>query len=108
MAIVLQAIEHVWHAGRIIPPGDVFSAEDSFAKKLINGGSAKVNNSVETQKASGDPYAELRKTFLKLSERELRELASKNNVELTSKDTTKGKITQKLIDAGVTIDETNV
>ena len=42
MAIVLEAITHVWYAGRMIEPGGVFSANDEFGKKLIGGGSAKV------------------------------------------------------------------
>ena len=108
MAIVLKAIEHVWHAGRILTPGEVFSADESFAKKLIEGGSAKVNNSVETQNKPNDSHEILREKLLLLTEKELRDLAEKQNVELTSKDTTKGKIAQKLIDAEVILDETDI
>lgn len=46
MAIILEAVTHVWLAGRMIPPGEVFSAADVFATRLIEGGSAKVANSV--------------------------------------------------------------
>jgi len=46
MAIILESITHVWFAGRMIEPGEVFSADDVFAKRLIEGGSAKVANSV--------------------------------------------------------------
>lgn len=46
MAIVLEAVTHVWFAGRMIEPGEVFSADDAFGKKLIQGESAKVANAV--------------------------------------------------------------
>lgn len=105
MAIVLEAITHVWFAGMMIEPGEVFSADDTFAKKLIKGKSAKVHKAVENNQVPGDPHAELRKSFMELSEKELRDLATEKNVEITSKDTTKGKITQKLIEAGVVLDE---
>jgi len=48
MAIILETITHVWFAGRMIPPGEVFSADDVFATKLIEGGSAKVTSSIES------------------------------------------------------------
>ena len=47
MAIILESITHVWFAGRMIPPGEVFSADEAFGKKLIVGGSAKVANAVD-------------------------------------------------------------
>lgn len=47
MAIVLEAITHVWFAGRMIEPGEVFSADDVFAEKLIKGKSAKVAKSLK-------------------------------------------------------------
>jgi len=46
MAIVLKAVTHVWFAGRMIPPGDIFSADDDFGKKLIEGGSAIVADAI--------------------------------------------------------------
>lgn len=46
MAVILESITHVWFAGRMIPPGEVFSADDVFAQRLIEGKSAKVANSV--------------------------------------------------------------
>jgi len=49
MAIILETITHVWFAGRMIPPGEMFSADDEFATKLIEGGSAKVANSVPSK-----------------------------------------------------------
>lgn len=55
MAIVLEAITHVWFAGRMIPPGEVFSADDSFGKKLIVGGSAKVANAVDSKDEAPRP-----------------------------------------------------
>ncbi|MNH43719.1 hypothetical protein D3C79_1056960 [compost metagenome] len=39
----------MWFAGRMIPPGEVFSADDAFATKLIEGGSAKVANAVDSK-----------------------------------------------------------
>ena len=48
MAIILEAVTHVWFAGRMIPPGEVFSADDAFGTKLIAGGSAKVVNAVDS------------------------------------------------------------
>lgn len=47
MAIILEAITHVWHHGRMLEPGEIFSAEETFAKKLIEGNSAKVKDSIE-------------------------------------------------------------
>ncbi|AVK84042.1 hypothetical protein C3943_10890 [Lysinibacillus sp. B2A1] len=49
MAVILESITHVWFAGRMIPPGEFFSADDAFATKLIEGGSAKVANAVESK-----------------------------------------------------------
>ncbi|MGG2114006.1 hypothetical protein ABFY60_26855 [Lysinibacillus pakistanensis] len=49
MAVILESITYVWFAGRMIPPGEVFSADDAFATKLIEGGSAKVANAVESK-----------------------------------------------------------
>ncbi len=46
MAIVLKAVTHVWFAGRMIPPGDIFSSDDDFGKKLIEGGSAIVADAI--------------------------------------------------------------
>lgn len=104
MAIVLEAITHVWFAGRMIEPGEVFSADDTFAKKLIKGKSAKVYKSV-VQTVPLDSQAELKKAFMKLTLDDLKALAETKNVELASEDNTKAEITQKLIDAGVVLDE---
>ncbi|WP_320938710.1 hypothetical protein [Lysinibacillus capsici] len=49
MAIILESITHVWFAGRMISPGEVFSADDAFATKLIEGCSAKVANAVDSK-----------------------------------------------------------
>ncbi|WP_036217056.1 hypothetical protein [Lysinibacillus sphaericus] len=46
MAIVLKAVTHVWFAGRMIPPGEIFSADGDFGKKLIEGGSATVADAI--------------------------------------------------------------
>lgn len=101
MAIILEAITHVWIGGRLISPGEVFSADDKFAKKLIIGKSAKVHNAVDQPKLDVD---ELKKTFMALKLDELKELAEKNEVELSPEDNTKAEITERLIEAGVTIE----
>lgn len=46
MAIVLKAVTHVWFAGRMIPPEEIFSADGDFGKKLIEGGSATVVDAI--------------------------------------------------------------
>lgn len=51
MAVVLEAITHVGYGGRIIAPGEVFSADDDYAEKLIKGKSAKVAKSLEKEVA---------------------------------------------------------
>lgn len=107
MAIVLEAITHVWFAGRMIPPGEKFSADDDFGRKLIEGASAKVHKAV-TQQSAPDPHAELTKAFMALKLDDLRALAEENNVELSVEDNTKAEISRKLIDAGVKPDEANI
>lgn len=47
MGIILEAITHVGYGGRIIEPGETFSADEKYAEKLIKGKSAKVANSIE-------------------------------------------------------------
>lgn len=107
MAIVLEAITHVSFAGRIIKPGEVFSADNEYGGKLIKGGSAKVIKSVAKtpDKSTPDPNEVLTKTFMALKLEELKGLAIQNNVELLPEDDTKAEITVKLIAAGVTLDE---
>lgn len=111
MAIILEAITHVSHGGRILEPGEFFSVNDELGKKLIKGRSAKVykslNNTADKPKSSppGDPNEELTKAFMAMKLDELEALAAKKKVELSPDDTTKGKITQKLIEAGVILDE---
>ena len=107
MAIVLEAITHVWFAGRMIPPGEVFSADDTFGRKLIIGGSAKVHKAV-IQPPAPDPREELIKAFLGLKLDELKALAEENNVELPAGVKMKAEIAQKLIEAGVKLDEANI
>lgn len=60
MAIVLEAITHVWLAGRMIPPGDVFSVDEAYGKKLIQGVSAKVANAIDSKEEQ--PKSRRRKT----------------------------------------------
>lgn len=43
MAVILEAITHIWHHGRMVEPGEFFSADETFAKKLIEGNSAKIS-----------------------------------------------------------------
>lgn len=106
MAIVLEAITHVSFAGRIIKPGEIFSADDDYGKKLIKGSSAKVFKSVaKLPDKPADPNEELTKAFMALKLDQLKDLATQNNVELLPEDNTKAEITAKLIAAGVTLDE---
>lgn len=108
MAVVLEAITHVCFAGRTIEPGTVFSVDDVFAKRLIQGDSAKVHNAIERANMD-ENQTELKKAFMALKLDELKELAEKNNVELSPEDTTKAPITKKLMDAGVVLDDqTNI
>lgn len=104
MAIILEAITHVWFAGRMINPGEVFSADDEYGKKLIKGKSAKVHKAVEKKQSSHDPSEELKKPFMALKLDDLKALSLKNNVTLAPDDNTKPAITQKLIQAGVRIE----
>lgn len=104
MAIVLEAVTHVWFAGRMISPGEVFSADDTFAKKLIEGESAKVHKAIEQKQTAPDPLEELKKAFMALKLDDLKALSEKNNVTLAPEENTKAEITQKLIEAGVTLD----
>lgn len=111
MAIILEAITHVSHGGRILEPGEIFSVNDELGKKLIKGRSAKVYNSLD--KAADNlkstpteiPDNELTKAFMALKLDALENLASEKGVELSPEDNTKAKITHKLIEAGVTLDE---
>lgn len=111
MAIILEAITHVSHGGRILEPGEIFSVNDELGKKLIKGRSAKVyktlDKAAEIPKNTPpvDPNEELKAAFMALKLNELEALASEKAVELSPEDTTKGKITQKLIEAGVILDE---
>ncbi|MEK5069809.1 hypothetical protein [Sporosarcina sp. FSL K6-1508] len=103
MAIVLEAITHVWFAGRMIPPGQVFSADDAFGKKLIQGGSAKVREAA-AQEASVSPDEEERVKLEGLTVPLLKALAKKNDVNLSADDK-KDDIVEKLIESGVKFDE---
>lgn len=111
MAIILEAITHVSHGGRILEPGEIFSTNDELGKKLIKGGSAKVYKSMDKAAENtksvppGDPNEELTKAFMARKLDELEALATEKAVELSPDDTTKAKITQKLIEAGVILDE---
>lgn len=44
LAVTLEAIKPVFNAGLIVKPGEIFSAEDGFASRLLEAGSAKVHN----------------------------------------------------------------
>lgn len=87
----------------MIEPGEVFSADEAFSKKLIEGKSAKVHKVVNQKQSANDPLEELKKAFMALKLEELKDLAEKNNVVLAPEDNKKGEITLKLIEAGVTI-----
>lgn len=98
MAIVLEAITHVWFAGRMIPPGEKFSADDEFGKKLIRGGTAKVAGGIAQH---DELYEEVLQSFNKLQKEDLIALAKKRGVAITAGDKTKADIIHKLIDGGV-------
>ncbi|PIC80537.1 hypothetical protein CSV75_01735 [Sporosarcina sp. P18a] len=108
MAIVLEALTYVWFAGRMIEPGKKFSADDEFGKKLIQGGSARVHKAFEREQAEPEPAGGLEKTLMVLKLDELKALAKKHQILLTSEDNTKAEITKKLIEADVMLDETDV
>lgn len=62
MAIILAAVTHVWHAGRMIPPGEVFSVNDAYGTKLIEGGSAKVAKGIKSEPEQQPKTTRKRKT----------------------------------------------
>ncbi|MEK3976063.1 hypothetical protein [Psychrobacillus sp. FSL K6-1267] len=93
MAKILLAITHVTIGGRILPPGEKFSAEDDYAKKLIESKSAKLFKETETKRHKDSGLEDM-------TVKELLEFAEQKEIELKSKD--KKTILIELAEAGVT------
>lgn len=92
MAKILIAVTHVMIGGRILPPGEKFSAENDYAEKLIKSKSAKpFKENAKQPEATG---------IERFTAKELLEWAEQNKIEITSKD--KKVIIKELAEAGVT------
>lgn len=93
MAKILLAITHVTIGGRILSPGEKFSAEDDYAEKLIESKSAELFKESETKQPEVTGLE-------KLTVKELLELAEQKEIDIKSKD--KKTILIELAEAGVT------
>lgn len=133
-AIILIAITSIFLHGRIIEPGTEFACDHSHAKKLVDGGSARLK-SAEARKSdentgkkdgippgnddgnnenSGGNGEQTPPENINLQEKldgllvpELKELAKKHAIQLDSDDK-KAQIIEKIIASGVNIDEENI
>lgn len=134
MSVKLKAITAVIHNGRIIKPGEIFSCQSDYAKKLVANKSASFfysNNSGNNENGSTDTeieqifaesgeenneigetnneptVEELTAIFDEMGREELIELANKNNISLKAR-TPKPDIIAELIKAGVAPNEKNI
>lgn len=126
-AINLVAITSIILHGRIIEPDTEFACEYSHAKKLVDGGSARLKsddslkndenvdeNSAKTLGNTGvngdqtpPDNTDLKDKLDDLTVPKLKELAKKHEIQLDSDDK-KEQIIEKIIALGVNIDEENV
>lgn len=92
MAKILVAITHVMIGGRILSPGDKFSAENDYADKLIESKSAKLFKESKTKQSEVTGLE-------RFTAKELLEWSEKNEIEIKSTD--KKDIINELTKAGV-------
>lgn len=102
-AIILIATTSVFHHGQIIPPGREFACDMEKAKKLVEGGSARMKNSEKTD----EPVDQKRALLEGSTVPKLTAFAEKKEISLDSA-TKKPEIIQKILDSGVEVNETDI
>ena len=113
---ILIAITSVFLHGRIIEPGKEFACDISHAINLVAGGSAEFKepltaylheNKGENVADITDSSAYLAGKLDGLTVAKLKELAQKYEIQLKSDDN-KTEIIEKIIAAGIELDETDI